>query len=98
MALATGVACNKEGEGKDGGQATATRAMATMWAAAAAVGMAAAAAALLMLFPVSKFLFSFFSKGALQTTRSPSVLAGRFRQNVSCGFLFKQSYYESGNS
>ncbi len=58
MALAMGVvACNKEGEGRDGGQAMATRPMAMMWAAMAA--MAAAAAALLM-FPVSKCSFSIF--------------------------------------
>ncbi len=60
MVLVTGVVCNKEGEGKDGRQATATRAMVTMWAAAAAVAMAAAAAALLMMFPASKCLFSIF--------------------------------------
>ncbi len=32
MVLGTRVACNKEGDGKGGGQATAMRAMVTMWA------------------------------------------------------------------
>jgi hypothetical protein len=48
MALATSVACDKEGEGKDGGQAMATRAMAMMWAVVAAAAMVAVVAALLM--------------------------------------------------
>ncbi len=53
------VECNEKDKGNDGGQARAMRAMATMWAAAAeAAAMAAVAAALLMMFPVSLFLFS----------------------------------------
>jgi hypothetical protein len=61
MALVMGVVCDKEGEGMDGGQVMATRAMATMWAVAVtAAVMVVAAAALLMMFPVSNFLFSIF--------------------------------------
>ncbi len=91
MASATGVACDEVGQGEDGGQVTATRAMARMWAVAAAVVVvavaAAAAAALLMMFPASTFLFSIF----LRRTTGLSVLAGMSCQNVNCGFLFEQS-------
>ncbi len=40
MALATRVACDKEGDGKGGGRGTATRRMVTMWAMAAAMRLA----------------------------------------------------------
>ena len=40
MALATRVACNEEGDGKSGRQATAMRAMATMWVMATAMRLA----------------------------------------------------------
>jgi hypothetical protein len=40
MALATRVACDKEGDGKGGRQAAATRAMAKIWAMATAMRLA----------------------------------------------------------
>ncbi len=40
MALATRVVCDKEGDGKCGRQAMATRAMATMWVMAMAMRLA----------------------------------------------------------
>ncbi len=40
MALATRVACDKEGDGKGGRRATVRRAMATMWATAMAMRLA----------------------------------------------------------